>query len=72
MKTRRVNIQVYGDIEIEEAMRRVVNIVNMGRISENGRSYCGATVYQSGIVVAAGITRRGHDWFRVYREGKKS
>jgi len=57
------------EFSIIEALNRVIQVTNMGRIS--GKSFCYISVFEDGTDVFANITKTGTYTFRVVKRGKK-
>lgn len=65
MKRKRININIYDGITDSAAISFVSQIIEGGRISGNGKSYCYGTVSSSGIQCSAEVNKSGSDSFHV-------
>lgn len=62
-------IDIEEDIELEDALRRVVHVVSQGKISENGKGekyYCWLTTWNDGICVSVRNYRKSN-CFKVWK-----
>ena len=61
-------INIKDNIDPEEALFRVIQVINQGRISNNGRDYCYATSWDSETVYAQ--SNKKSDTFTVVKTPK--
>ena len=62
---RRIIINIRDDTDTEKALFYVNSVIKMGRISENGNSYCYCSMFEDNVVVLAKATNSS-DIFDVY------
>jgi len=63
----RLIIDNRAGIPMTSALAYAAAVVSLGRISEGGKSYCGATVFRDGVVVVAHRNAKS-DRLLLYRE----
>jgi hypothetical protein len=63
----KIHIDIRNDIDPTLALKRVKEVIEKGRISNNGKNYCWSTVYSDDIVVAVREYRKS-DCFVVYKK----
>lgn len=63
-KNRRITINVSPGVSEIEALQAVGLVVNGGRVSDDGKSYCYVTRFAR-VIVEAAVTRAGNDTFWV-------
>lgn len=76
MAKQKINISIYDDISLLDAISAVAAVIRQGRISDDGNCFCYATVFgTSRIVVEASANRldsgsnyASSDSFRVLRD----
>lgn len=59
----------YHEVTPDEALAHVRLVIELGRISNNGKQYCYATSFNDGVLVFADQTRTGTDTFTVQPTG---
>lgn len=62
----RIIINYDDNVDIKDAMLTVLEVTEMGRISDCGNSFCLATKFLNGIRVLADRTKNGTDTFKVF------
>lgn len=61
-------IKVHHDINDITALNLVDSVIKKGKISNDGKQYCYATVFESGYTVHAQLTNTGTHVFDVYKD----
>lgn len=69
MRRKRLNINIYDGITDSAAISLISRVIEGGRISGNGKSYCYGTVSPSGIQCFAEVNKTGSDSFHVSKTG---
>jgi hypothetical protein len=68
---RKLHIRVQdARVSDAEALACVAAVVNIGRVSDDGKKYCAITTFKSGRIVAADTTSAGADSFWVGTEAE--
>ena len=65
----RIHIDIRNDIDPALAVQRVNQVIEDGRISNNGKNYCWITTWSDDICVAVREYRKS-DCFVVYKKGE--
>ncbi len=65
----KIHIDIRNDIDIALALSRVQQVIEEGRISNNGKSYCWITNWSDGITVSTRDNRKS-DCFVVFKRGE--
>lgn len=62
-----MSITIKADIGIDDAsaMYYVLQVIQDGRVSNDGKEYCYASTFSNGVKVYAHQTKAGNDVFRV-------
>jgi len=66
MPRERLIIDNRTDMPMNDVLQYVAKVIDMGRISDEGRSYCYATSFVNGIVIAA-IRNKRSDRLLIYK-----
>lgn len=61
-------IKVHHDINDITALNLVDSVIKKGKISNDAKQYCYATVFTSGHIVYAQLTKTGTHVFDVYKD----
>lgn len=64
----KIIIKVHHDIPETLAFELVQLVIKNGKISNDGKQYCYATVFDSGYVVYADLTKTGTYVFNIYKD----
>lgn len=65
----KIHIDIRNDIDPVTALYKVVRVIQQGRMSNNGKSYCYATGFNDDIIVSVRENRKS-DYFVVYKKGQ--
>ena len=64
----RLIINIRDGVSEAKAIRHVAQVIEEGRVSNEGKQYCYVTTFMDGVGVSASITKNGTDTFTVWRE----
>ena len=67
----KIHIDIKGDIDVEDAVRRVAHVIAEGKICGDGKYYCYMTCWNDGINVSVNLYRKS-DCFVVWKSGYKN
>ena len=65
----KIHIQVKNDIDPALALSRIKQVIEQGKISNDGKNYCWITEWSDDIVVSVRENRKS-DCFVVYKKGQ--
>ena len=61
----KLNINIEGGLDVGLSIRRVLHIIENGRVSAKD-SFCTITTWRDGVVIHADKTKAGNDTLRVF------
>ena len=65
----KIHIDIRNDIDPTLALKRVKEVIEMGRVSGNGKHYCYISVFTDDVTVYTRENRKS-DCFVVYKKGE--
>ena len=65
----KIHIDIRNDIDAALALTKVKQVIEQGKISNDGKNYCWITEWTDGIVVYTRDNRKS-DCFVVYKKGE--
>jgi hypothetical protein len=65
----KIHIEIRNDIDPITALYKVKQVIEQGKISNDGKNYCWINEWSDGIIVSTRDNRKS-DYFVVYKKGE--